>query len=822
MMKKNLLYILSFFLFSLSYSYRDIKAMDLDPGIKNCMIPRDTINLNSGWNFRYGDYDTPISLEYDDSKWQTVDLPHDFQIHQDWVEPSPEEKPDLENPMANIKSRLSARGFKEMGVGWYRKRFIPSERLKGRRILLDFEGILLNGDVYLNGERIGRTDYGYLGFEIDITDKLIIGKENVITVKASTGQPENSRWYTGAGLYRDVNLISTDNSQFFTRHSIFITTPEVSESKTLIAVKGEIATLVKTDSINVGIKILSPDGVVVYDKITSHWVHPRQNIREFSLDSIRLSDVCLWDCDNPFLYTVETTLFRPDGTIADQARKRFGIRKIEYSPEFGFKLNGKKTLLKGIANHHTLGALGAAAYPKAIEKRIKLLKDFGFNHIRTSHNPYSESFLDLCDEYGILVVDELYDKWTKQYVGGRSDWSARWQKDIPEWIKRDRNHPSVIMWSLGNELQLIPDMPYGDWGITPYKLQKSLLQRYDTSRPVTVAMHPRGRNEHTDSLPAPLALETDIAAYNYRYMYFPGDSKRYPWMIFYQSEANTSNMGPNYFEMDLDKVVGLAYWGMIDYLGESNGWPAKGWTQGVFDISLHPKPMAYFLKSYFKPEEPTVFIAPFETTSTHEWNGVTMGGRKFKDSWNFSMGDSIDLYTFTNADEVELILNGKSLGRKINNISNPRERNRIVWENIPYEKGKIEAKAFKNGIGNPIASHILQTHSDYSQLLLSTDNPTWKADGKDLQHVSVEAVDRNGVTDTDASRSLAFYVDGPAEIVGVINGDMNSEELTVGNTRRLYEGRAMVILRNKGIPGKVTLTVSDGKNTISQKLQVVE
>ncbi len=205
-------------------------------------------------------------------------------------------------------------------------------------------------------------------------------------------------------------------------------------------------------------------------------------------------------------------------------------------------------------------------------------------------------------------MDELCDKWLTKFAGGRTEWLNLWQHDIPEFIRRDRNHPSVVMWSLGNELQTYWDLPFADWGVTPYRMQKVLLRRYDITRPITVAMHPRGRDLRTDSLPAPLALETDIASYNYRYMYFPGDSRHFPNMIFYQSEANTAMMGSNFYEMNLDKVVGLAYWGMIDYLGESNGWPSKGWSQGIFDISLEPKPIAYFLRSMFKPEEPVVHI----------------------------------------------------------------------------------------------------------------------------------------------------------------------------------------------------------------------
>lgn len=484
------------------------------------------------------------------------------------------------------------------------------------------------------------------------------------------------------------------------------------------------------------------------------------------------------------------------------------------------KLNGKKVLLKGIANHHTLGATGASAYPRAMEKRLDLLKEFGFNHVRTSHNPYSKSFMDLCDEKGILVVDEIYDKWTKQFAGGRTEWEDQWQHTVPEWIRRDRNHPSVVVWSLGNELQLIPDYPGNDWGVTPYRLQKTLLNRYDKTRPVTVAMHPRGRNEHTDSLPAPLVLETDIAAYNYRYMYFPGDSKRFPWMMFYQSEANTSNMGPNYFEMDLDKVLGLAYWGMIDYFGESNGWPAKGWVNGVFDVSLEPKPIAFFLKSFFLPDDPLVRIAIVDDEKSTLWNDVQVGTKTMSSHWNRKEGSTVDLYTYTNGDEVELFINGKSQGRRPNNTANAKERNRIFWKGVPYSKGNIEARAYRKGESKPIAVHHVETTGQGVKLAATPDNADWKADGTDLQHVKIEALDSKGRRDPGASQEITFAVEGPAEIVGVINGDMTSNELTVGDTRKLFGGTCTVILRAGEQPGAVTLTANGGKGLKPVKVKL--
>lgn len=771
-------------------------------------------NFNFDWRFHAGDVADAQSVSFDDGGWQSIVVPHDFQISQPWVAPAKGEKADNSDIASNVKSRLSSRGFKEMGIGWYRKTFTPDEAWKGKRILLDFEGIMLVGDVYLNGERVGGTEYGYLGFDIDVSKLLKFGQPNVVAVKANTQNPENSRWYTGGGLFRDVNLIVTDPQQHFTRHPLYITTPKVSEAQATVMVQAEMACYLRVKDFKVNTKIVDGDGNTVSDVTNDIPYNRGQKVNEYIVDSVTINSPRLWSCETPHLYKAIVSILRPDGTIADQVCENFGVRWFEYSPEFGFKLNGKKVLFKGNANHHTLGALGAAAYPRAMEKRIQLLKQFGFNHIRTSHNPYSKSFLDLCDKYGMLVVDELYDKWLTQYAGGRTEWLNLWQHDVPEFVRRDRNHPSVVMWSLGNELQQYWSLPFADWGVTPYRLQRELLRRYDNTRPVTVAMHPRGRNLKTDSLPAPLALETDIASYNYRYMYFPGDSRRFPNMIFYQSEANTAMMGPNFFEMDLDKVVGLAYWGMIDYLGESNGWPAKGWVQGAFDVSLEPKPIAYLLWSMFKPDDPVVHIGIIDGDDNTVWNDVKVGSQRMSDHWNRKPGSSLSLYTYTNADEVELLVNGKSIGVK-KNTTNPKGRNKIKWDNVKYEPGYIEAVAKKGG--KVVARHKIETTTDAVALQATPDNEAWKADGQDLQHVRICAVDKKGRRVQGAQNDITFTVEGPAEIVGVINGDMNSEELTVGNKRRLYKGTATVILRSTREPGKVTLVATtDGLKKVKQ------
>jgi len=765
---------------------------------------RQVINLNFGWEFRLNN----------EGEWRKVNLPHDFQIEQPWVAPAADEKADNTDVAANIKSRLSSRGFKEMGKGYYHYQLTPTDDMKGKRILLDFGGIMYTGDVYLNGKRIGGTDYGYVGFEIDITNELKWDAANELAVVADTREPNNSRWYTGGGLFRDVKLIATSKDLYFARHPLYIATRE----NRFVNISAEFTNYTKAKAIDMNVKVMAPNGQVVYEgKSTRQRNMPTRTLVN-QVPEIEIQNPQLWDTETPNLYTVEATLLREDGTVADVASAQFGIRTIEMGPDYGLKLNGKKVLLKGYANHHTLGALGAANYPRAIEKRLQLMKQFGINHIRTSHNPYSREFIELCDKYGILVVDELYDKWTRQHTGGRVAFEQLWQYDVPEWVKRDRNSPSVVLWSLGNELQQDPNQPFNDFGVTMYKLMRTLLHRYDSTRLVTVAMHPRYRNWETDSLPCELAKITDIQAYNYRYMYFPGDGRRFPWMTFYQSEASISAMGPNFFEMDLNKVIGSAYWGAIDYLGESQGWPAKGWAQGVFDISLEPKPKAYFMRSFFVPDEPMVHIAVIDSKGDMMWNGVQTGNDGMSDHWNRQPGKNVQLITYTNADEVELRLNGKSLGRKKNPKDDPKHRNQIRWDNITYADGTLLAIAYNNG--KDVAHHQIQTSGKAVRLSALADNIEWKADGMDLMHVRLEAIDSKGRRVPMAQDELTFEIEGDAQIVAVTNGDINSDELNVQNHRRLWNGSAMVILRAGRNPSKVVLrTKANGYKTITTKLE---
>lgn len=762
--------------------------------------------FNFDWKFKHGDIENAQSLNFNDSNWRDLDLPHDFQIEQPWKE-----------------SAGRGRGFKEMSTGWYRKSFAADPSWKGQKVLLDFEGIMLHGDVWLNGEKIGKTDYGYLGFESDISKLLRYDTLNVVAVRASTGKKGGSRWYTGGGLYRDVNLI-VKNQISVARNGVFITTPEISSTEATVSVQVEVEGFRwKRDDLEIAAKIYSPDGKLVAESQTLAPKRSKKQTDEIPLPKVTIPAPELWDCENPNLYTAEITL-NIDGEVIDQVTERFGIRSIEFSEKKGFTLNGKKVFLKGISNHHDLGAVGAAAHEAAIERQMDLLKEFGYNHIRCSHNPYSKSFLRIADEKGILIVDELYDKWSdKDYWAGRELWSQTWHKDLTEWIKRDRNHPSVILWSLGNELQMREDLAgyqTGDWGVTTYRIMDVLVKRYDPTRKTTVAMYParagainkKDEDFNKKILPPELATVTEVASFNYRWMDYQEYLKHAPHMIMYQSEATTNELLAPYFGMDRDKMVGLAYWGAIEYWGESRKWPVKGWNYSFFDHALNPFPQAYLIKSAFS-DEPVVHIGVVDKAAESlEWNDQTIGTLNLSDHWNRENGKNYNVYTFTNAQEVELLVNGKSMGKKYNDTTAVNKRNIILWENIPYEKGEIVAVARTNGA--EVIRHKLQTTGPAVALRLEVEKDEMKANGIDLQYVKVYAVDKKGRKAPTYKGEITFEVSGAAKLIAVDNGDHESNELFAGNKRMLHNGFAMAILRAEKDSGKVRIIAnSDGLKT---------
>lgn len=747
---------------------------------------REQTTLTTGWQFRFAD----------ETSTRPVTLPHDFQMELPW------------SPEAG-----GARGFKPMATGCYSRTLRADTAWEGKQVWLNIEGMAVNGEVTVNGQTVGTVAYGYVGAAFDISKALHYGADNDIAITVSTGRKGGSRWYTGGGLIRPVHIVVTEPTAI-ARHGLYITTPQVSAAEAVVSTQVEVEGMRGKDiAMTVRVQLLAPDGQTTL--ATAEVPVPRRNnLRrmEVALPDMHLAAPSLWSCDSPILYTAVAELVDGDGRVVDSVSDRFGIRTIEYGKEFGFRLNGQKVFLKGVANHHDLGAVGAAADEEAIARLFRTLKAFGYNHVRCSHNPYSEAFLRLADEYGLLVTDELFDKWQE----GGDCWIAEkpfsqfWPSVMQEWMKRDRNHPSVVLWSFGNELQTREDWagyPTSDWGVTTYRVLREYSRRWDATRPTTVAMFPARRGSiykndprfDIDVFAPELACETDIAAFNYRFRNYAQYLQHDPDLIVYQSEATTSELAAPYFGMDHDHMVGLAYWGAMEYWGESDGWPKKGWNYSFFDEALSPYPQAYLIRSAFEPDEPLVHIGVVDSDRKVDWNDVVVGKIYMSDHWNRAEGSVWNLVTFTNADEVELLVNGKSYGTQQNDRSDIDRRNIIYWTDIPYGKGgKVVAIARTDG--KEVARHTLTT-AGRATTLKAVVEPSALPDGfvgsdAPLRYVQVRAVDGKGRTATDADAAVTFSLLGDgAEIVAITNADHYTDELFDVNPKQLHGGFAMAIVR---------------------------
>lgn len=731
-----------------------------------------------------------------------LSLPHDFQFEQPWTEDGG-----------------GARGFKPMCEGWYRKTFRADEQWKGKQVLLDFGGVMYVCDVYLNGKKIASAEYGYLGFEVDVTRQLKYGEDNVLMVWASTGPKNGSRWYTGGGIFRDVYL-KLQNPTHIARHGVFVTTPKVTASGATVSVMAEVDGW-KNHGTRVRTTLVSPDGKVLGSSEGEFPKLTKQTCTEVTMPEISVENPQLWSPDTPCLYTAQVVV-EADGFVVDSVAQRFGIRSLEYSPEFGFKLNGKKFFVKGIANHHDMGALGVASFDRGIIRQMETLKRFGFNAIRCSHNPYSESFTQIADSLGLVIVDELIDKWSdNEYWGGRKPFMSIWQELIPEWIKRDRNSPSVILWSLGNELQIRPDWSgykTNDWGITTYRIFDQMVKRYDPTRKTTVAMFPsragaiREEKEFkTYMVPPELACVTEVSSFNYQWDAYPKYFECKPDMILFQSEAVTNQLVAPFYGMDRKRTVGLAYWGAIEYWGESNKWPKKGWNYSYFRHTLDAMPQAYLMKSVFEPEVPMVRIGVMNGGESVDWNDVKVGQKTYADHWTHKKGTKQQVATFTNGDEVELIVNGKSLGRLKNDTTDVFNRNIVRWQDVPYaDGGSIEAVAYRDG--KEWARQRLETAGEVARLVIEPEQQSWTADGMDLLYLNVRAVDKNGRTVPGYAENLKVSVEGEASLLAIDNADHFTDLLFNGvDEKPMMLGKMQVILRSTRTAGKVTLTCTSGK-----------
>ena len=752
--------------------------------------------FNFDWKFQLGNPEGAERADDDDGAWRRLDLPHDYQFEQPWDEQ--EDK---------------GRGFKQMCEGWYRKTFTVSEALKGKRLVLDFEGVMYVSDVYVNGKKVASNEYGYTGFEADITRVVNYGGENVVAVYSNTGKKNGSRWYTGGGIYRNVWLRVSNNTRI-ARHGLYVTT-EGEKVNVQVQVVGW-----QKHNINIRARVKDADGKVVATAEKGMPDHTIQNNTEVMLPVMTVANPKLWDVDEPNLYSVEAVLVE-DGVVIDSVADNFGFRTIEYGTDFGFKLNGRKVFMAGIANHHDLGAVGVAAFETAVERQMRTLKAFGYNAIRCSHNPYSEDFYRIADKVGLLVVDELIDKWSdKDYWAGRKPFMQIWPELMQEWIKRDRNHPSVVMWSLGNELQTRSDWSgyqTDDWGITTYRIFDQMVKRYDKTRPTTVAMFParagaqRGTPDFkTYLVPPELACVTEVASFNYQWDAYHGYYDFKPDLILFQSEAVTNQLQQPYYGMDRKRGVGLCWWGAIEYWGESNGWPKKGWNYSFFSHTLQPYPQAYLIKSCIQPEEPVVRIGVVDGKGeSMEWNDINVGQQKINQNWNQPEGSHPNVFTYTNAEEVELIYNGKSLGVQKNDTTDIAKRNIILWSGIDYGKGgKLLAIARTNG--QEVARNEIETSGKAVALKVVEETAeAFTADGMSLKYLNIYAVDSKGRLVPNATDEISVQVDGAATFVALDNGDHYTSDLFNGvTTKQMQTGYMQCIIRSTRSAGKVSVAVS--------------
>jgi beta-galactosidase len=769
--------------------------------------------FDSGWRFHPGGAQGAENPQFDDSMWRKIDLPHDWSI---------EDLPGTNSPFnINAISQVSG-GFTTGGTGWYRKSFTIPENLKGKRFRILFEGVYMNSEVWLNGRQIGNHPYGYSSFWFDITDNLKYEGENVMCVKVKN-EGENSRWYSGSGIYRHVwlQVVSPLHTETW---GTYITTPQVSEAEALVNIK---TTIVNETKESREIKLVTR----IFDKLSQELSKAEVSLRieagknVAGDQEIRLKNPFLWSVDSPHLYEAVTEIYE-NGILTDKTVTKFGIRSILFDVVNGFRLNGKALKLKGGCVHHDNGPLGARAYDRAEERRVELLKASGFNAIRCSHNPPSPAFLDACDRLGMLVMDEAFDMWNEQknpydYHLFFDKW---WKKDVENMVLRDRNHPSVIMWSIGNE---IPNRQRPDV-VETAKMLCDFIRNLDPTRPVTSAVNDLKPDKD------PYFAMLDVAGYNYasggdhnQESLYVQDHKRVPNRIMAGTESYALEAFGSWMAVvDNPYVIGDFVWTAFDYIGEASiGW--RGYWQkqdffpwnlaycGDIDICGWKRPQSYYRDALWKENQLSVWVTPpgqsFELNpdrqpwSKWHWYDVV-------ENWNWkgNEGKIMDVSVYSSCEQVELFLNGKSLGKKPTNRSN---KFTAIWR-VPYQPGTLKAAGYKGR--KQVSISELKTAGDPVFIKLTADKPEIRADGQDLSYITVELNDAAGIRNPDAENLVSFSIEGPGTIIAVGNANPVSIESYQLPQRKAWRGRCLVIVKSESKAGPIILkATAQGLNPAS-------
>lgn len=797
---------------------------------------REVINFNKDWKFCLNlDTDSnPADIEFDDSGWRTLDVPHDWAIEGDF---------DEHNPSGTGGGALPG------GIGWYRKTFKVNEKERGQVFRIEFDGVYMNSSVYINGHLLGTRPYGYISFSYILTDYINWGGENVIAVKVDNSDQPNSRWYSGCGIYRDVRLVKM-KSLHVDLWGTYVTTSEISTDKALV----NFSVTIKNEAINsfpfknnVSTIIKDAKGKTVGNIVQPFPEEPGSIIID---GSIQIESPHLWSVDDPYLYTMVTKIIR-NGKVIDTYETTFGIRTIEFRADSGFYLNGEHVRINGVCNHHDLGCLGAATNVRAIERQLQILKEMGCNGIRCSHNPPSPILLDLCDRMGFLVMDEAFDMWRRRktdrdYARFFDEW---YERDLTDLVVRDRNHPSIVLWSIGNEVleqwsdakadtlsleqaNLILNMGHsedqlakeGEMSVNSLITARlaEIIKKLDSTRPVTAGCNEPSPGNHLFRSGA-----IDVIGYNYHNQNVPSVPRLFPGKPFIITESVSALMTRGFYEMPSEQmmtrpvrwdrpyfnptfscsaydnvatpwgshheenliflnsqpfVAGQYIWTGFDYIGEPTpyGWPARSSYFGIVDLAGFPKDI-YFLYQSEWTDTPVLHLFPH---------------------WNWEPGQQIDMWCYyNNADEVELFINGKSQGTRAKDAQHLH----VVW-NVTFEPGTVKVVARKNGVET--ASREIHTAGEPAQIRLTPDRSTIKSNGTDLSFVTVEILDKDGNLCPNAENLVQFEISGNGFIAGVDNGSPISLERFKDNKRKAYYGKCLVVVQNNSRKGKIKVKAS--------------
>lgn len=773
---------------------------------------RELITLQRDWKFTQSPGQDPAETDYDDSNWEPVTVPHDWAIKGPF-------DPNGNGSTAKLPWK---------GEGWYRRALEVPKAYQGKRVYLIFDGVMAFPKIYLNGKLAGEWDYGYNSFYLDVTDYLNYGGENILAVYADTRQ-HDSRWYPGAGIYRKVQMLVTSPLHVGV-WGTYVTTPIIKPHYAEVRISTEVMNHTqRSQKVTVEQRILDPKGALVARDTISRSLRPGSTT-DLEL-TLKVTNPELWDVENPALYTVQTRLLSGQ-QVTDEYTTTFGIRTIKFTPDDGFLLNGRRVQLRGVNLHHDHGPLGAAFNKVAMQRQLQIMKDMGANAIRNSHNTAAPELLELCDEMGLLMFNEIFDKYdAKAGITADTDFEEFAHRNIKNFVLRDRNHPSIFLWSVGNE---IGDVQWNiNNGFKRLHTMVNYVNKYDPTRPITLVCDnlESATKRHFDYY--------DVHSWNYGRRYrLARQLEPNKSVIISESASTLSTRGfyelplpenktdftnslqvssydlnaPDWAEIadddfmwqqDETYIAGEFVWTGFDYLGEPTPYGNRSVSRmgmneseasrssyfGIVDLVGIPKDRFYLYRSYWKPEELTIHILP-------HWN------------WLQRTGQNVPVFVYTNGDEAELFLNGKSLGSQKKNpvAKNSTERFRLMWKNVNYEPGELKAVAYKNGV--KLGEHVLETTGEPTSLKLTPEKKVLTANGEDLSYILIEAVDKAGRPHPLASQKVEIALKGKGVIAGVGNGNPQSFESFQASQVYLFNGKAMIILGSGFESGEATITIS--------------